>query len=858
MPVRPGSAESPASMLSSPSGDSGVELPLQPITRQEDPRAEYACLFGKGQQIYHIAKVTKIGRNNSAKERAVVLLEERLAQVEVTEVPKTTTHRAQMKRYTRYARIEQLTYQSLVRSNTAARVDRVLLSIPSEYDMVFEFSDDHGPGANVCHRRLSTPHASPLSHRRLGSRGSATLRSLSKSSTQFAGQPVARYDSPLPFLPHSVRSTPSPPQPQWRVVTAKANDDLTKRAKLAAPGFVKPGNTIAVKEKTFVPSIKRATPKPKKLIKPSSSPSSQQIVVTPAPAGGLAGATPVTEAHDIQHQTGAIGARGVLSCHCGKTNLESDPAGYYKCVTCPEASDVVCYACYSEVQHAIESPTRPGAAAAAAPADTAGSSQPARPMSQTQVFSAAEEAPHAVGGVAGSQATTSFNTLGEKPAGRTPGDRDTLRFAAVDPLSAPAAAAPATDDVVVLYTAMKGLGTDEDAIYGVMEQVGSQAEWEQKRRDFRQRYPQFHDGDLVAAMRSDLTQKEFARCESTLQNKGVVLDPFSQASSSAGPPAVGGAGGRGSRGSSPLADTTQPHPYPAQPTPVAVDDTEALRTALTGEGADAAVVWRVLGGVESQGAWIAAQDAYKGRYGADLVQDMRAELTGRELQRCEEILKRRGILVHDDVASSLSSSEHDSAAGASPANVSSQHNAPPQQQSPQLSQSSPTFSSGRRIPSTVTAALASGTSPNHGASPELASPEQLALLPTRGAFEPDEAPTAVPLPPPTWCYLEMVNPDTARRGPNPFVYKKRLLQLEDEPESGMWLTIASRRNVTDRIYVGHIERVQDEVPHSESLTPLRISFSISTMSTRSVFLTPTSVEKDAWVNYFHAVYPKTR
>eukprot|EP00754_Rhynchopus_humris_P018160 Rhum_TRINITY_DN14594_c17_g1::Rhum_TRINITY_DN14594_c17_g1_i1::g.101513::m.101513/K03165/TOP3; DNA topoisomerase III len=641
MPVRPGSAESPASMLSSPSGDSGAELPLQPITRQDDPRAEYACLFGKGQQIYHIAKVTKIGRNNSAKERAVVLLEERLAQVEVTEVPKTTTHRAQMKRYTRYARIEQLTYQSLVRSNSAARVDRVLLSIPSEYDMVFEFSDDHGPGANTT-RESRFGHASIFIEK---------LDTIRKATGG-----------------------------KWRVVTAKANDDLTKRAKLAAPGFVKPGNTIAVKEKTFVPSIKRVTPKQKKLIRPSSSPqSSQQIVVTPAPAG----VTPVTEAHDIQHQTGPIGARGVLSCHCGKTNLESDPAGYYKCVTCPEASDVVCYACYSEVQHAIESPTR---APAAAPADTASSSQPARPMSQTQVFSAAEEAPHAVGGVAGSQATTSFNTLGDKPAGRTPGDRDTLRFAggaaSMDPLGAPAAAAPETDDVAVLYTAMKGLGTDEDAIYGAMERVRSQAEWEQKRSDFRQRYPQFHDGDLVAAMRSDLTQKEFARCESTLQNKGVVLDPFPQVSS-AGPPAVGGAGGRGSRGSSPLADTTQPHPYPAQPTSVVVDDTEALRKALTGESTDAAVVWGVLGGVQSQGAWIAAQDAYKKRYGADLVHDMRAELTGRELQRCEEILKRRGILVHDDVASSLSSSAHDSSAGASPAKASPQRDALQQQQQQQ-------------------------------------------------------------------------------------------------------------------------------------------------------------------------------
>eukprot|EP01063_Lacrimia_lanifica_P029107 TRINITY_DN4386_c1_g1_i3.p1 TRINITY_DN4386_c1_g1~~TRINITY_DN4386_c1_g1_i3.p1 ORF type:complete len:1888 (+),score=458.74 TRINITY_DN4386_c1_g1_i3:45-5708(+) len=90
----------------------------------------------------------------------------------------------------------------------------------------------------------------------------------------------------------------------------------------------------------------------------------------------------------------------------------------------------------------------------------------------------------------------------------------------------------AADAAKVLYRAMKGWGTDEDAIYKVMQDVPSQRSWSAVNAAFRAGYPSFHDGDLIAAMRDDLTANEMKKCEGILQERGITLVAASRQGSS--------------------------------------------------------------------------------------------------------------------------------------------------------------------------------------------------------------------------------------------------------------------------------------------------------------------------------------
>ena len=74
----------------------------------------------------------------------------------------------------------------------------------------------------------------------------------------------------------------------------------------------------------------------------------------------------------------------------------------------------------------------------------------------------------------------------------------------------------------VIHQAMAGLGTAEDAIFRVLEQVGSQGEWDSVRREFSRS----SNADLVGALKGDLSQREIDRCAEILGRKGVSLEPF--------------------------------------------------------------------------------------------------------------------------------------------------------------------------------------------------------------------------------------------------------------------------------------------------------------------------------------------
>eukprot|EP01061_Rhynchopus_euleeides_P022321 TRINITY_DN3635_c0_g1_i5.p1 TRINITY_DN3635_c0_g1~~TRINITY_DN3635_c0_g1_i5.p1 ORF type:complete len:207 (+),score=124.38 TRINITY_DN3635_c0_g1_i5:582-1202(+) len=74
-----------------------------------------------------------------------------------------------------------------------------------------------------------------------------------------------------------------------------------------------------------------------------------------------------------------------------------------------------------------------------------------------------------------------------------------------------------------LYKAMKGFGTNEDAIFSVLEGINTTGEWEYVKREFAEKYPKFHNGDAVAAMKDELNKKEEQKCRDIFAAKGIPL-----------------------------------------------------------------------------------------------------------------------------------------------------------------------------------------------------------------------------------------------------------------------------------------------------------------------------------------------
>eukprot|EP00662_Eupelagonemidae_sp_cell21_P046510 gene46510-37556_t len=60
---------------------------------------------------------------------------------------------------------------------------------------------------------------------------------------------------------------------------------------------------------------------------------------------------------------------------------------------------------------------------------------------------------------------------------------------------------------------MQGFGTDERGVFQVLASIPTQAAWEDTCRNFKDRHPEFKNGDLAQALRSELSDDELARVE---------------------------------------------------------------------------------------------------------------------------------------------------------------------------------------------------------------------------------------------------------------------------------------------------------------------------------------------------------
>ena len=175
-----------------------------------------------------------------------------------------------------------------------------------------------------------------------------------------------------------------------------------------------------------------------------------------------------------------------------------------------------------------------------------------------------------------------------------------------------------------LYTAMKGVGTDEDAIYSVITDIRRQSEWDWVKAHFRQEHADFCGGDLVAALRGDLSRRELKKVTGMLAQRGIYLDSTvtSQASS------VDTISQKGAE-----MDTAA--------------RADLLYSAMNGFNATEANVHTALSGVADQEQWDATQRHFQQRHAAfhhgNLVRALSDELTATAMQRAEEILATKGI-----------------------------------------------------------------------------------------------------------------------------------------------------------------------------------------------------------------------
>eukprot|EP01062_Namystynia_karyoxenos_P001560 TRINITY_DN10538_c0_g1_i2.p1 TRINITY_DN10538_c0_g1~~TRINITY_DN10538_c0_g1_i2.p1 ORF type:complete len:1227 (+),score=277.20 TRINITY_DN10538_c0_g1_i2:100-3780(+) len=88
---------------------------------------------------------------------------------------------------------------------------------------------------------------------------------------------------------------------------------------------------------------------------------------------------------------------------------------------------------------------------------------------------------------------------------------------------APAAAFDPTAEADALHAAVRGLGTDEDAITSSLQKVRGPGDWTALEDAFRERHPSMDGGDLLAALRGDLRGAEMDRCRELLARAGVEI-----------------------------------------------------------------------------------------------------------------------------------------------------------------------------------------------------------------------------------------------------------------------------------------------------------------------------------------------
>eukprot|EP01063_Lacrimia_lanifica_P033783 TRINITY_DN6121_c0_g1_i2.p1 TRINITY_DN6121_c0_g1~~TRINITY_DN6121_c0_g1_i2.p1 ORF type:complete len:1040 (+),score=199.42 TRINITY_DN6121_c0_g1_i2:48-3167(+) len=119
-----------------------------------------------------------------------------------------------------------------------------------------------------------------------------------------------------------------------------------------------------------------------------------------------------------------------------------------------------------------------------------------------------------------------------------------------------------------LHAAMQEFGADEAAVYEVLKCVTGDAHWGAVLDAFRRQHSEFHRGDVLAALRDDLSTKELAKCAAILRARGVDMHAPRVAASVqcyegswAGPHSPPSFGGHGLRGDpSTSARVTPPPP----------------------------------------------------------------------------------------------------------------------------------------------------------------------------------------------------------------------------------------------------------------------------------------------------------
>ena len=89
----------------------------------------------------------------------------------------------------------------------------------------------------------------------------------------------------------------------------------------------------------------------------------------------------------------------------------------------------------------------------------------------------------------------------------------------------------------MLHAFIDKFGTDEDAVYAVLGQLKSQADWVKLKREYEKVWSDeswleqgihivisMKSGNLVADMKDELSSKELARCRSILEENGITPD----------------------------------------------------------------------------------------------------------------------------------------------------------------------------------------------------------------------------------------------------------------------------------------------------------------------------------------------
>eukprot|EP01062_Namystynia_karyoxenos_P006924 TRINITY_DN12419_c0_g1_i1.p1 TRINITY_DN12419_c0_g1~~TRINITY_DN12419_c0_g1_i1.p1 ORF type:complete len:704 (+),score=197.50 TRINITY_DN12419_c0_g1_i1:121-2232(+) len=135
--------------------------------------------------------------------------------------------------------------------------------------------------------------------------------------------------------------------------------------------------------------------------------------------------------------------------------------------------------------------------------------------------------------------------------------------------------------------------------------------------------------------------------------------------------------------------------------------------------------------------------------------------------------------------------------------------------------------------------------------------------PTVAAPEPQAADAAgddsAPMPPPTWCFVEVPNPDQ-RHGHGGFAYKKRLIRVT---EDGEFTVTTKRSQVCDRLHMNEVAKVARHTPETSPgpcspLSGLGLGWHLRTKAGREiVFVTPTSLECHIWVRWLSTRFPHT-